>query len=71
MTDALVEGNRIEIRGFGSFATKLYKPYTGRNPRTGATIQVPPKRLPCFKAGKETKEVVDRKKTEAEAGGPA
>ena len=64
MTDALIKGNRIEVRGFGSFATKLYKPYTGRNPRTGTTIQVPPKRLPFFKAGKETKELVDRRLTE-------
>jgi integration host factor subunit beta len=67
MTEALVRGNRIEVRGFGSFATKLYKPYTGRNPRTGTTIQVPPKRLPFFKAGKETKELVDHRLADSQA----
>jgi integration host factor subunit beta len=61
MAEALVKGDRIEIRGFGSFATKVYKPYTGRNPRTGEAISVPTKRLPFFKVGKETKEKVDGK----------
>ncbi len=60
MTDALVKGDRIEIRGFGSFTTKNYGAYTGRNPRTGETIHVPPKKLPFFKVGKELKERVDR-----------
>jgi len=60
MTDALVRGERIEIRGFGSFTTKHYGAYTGRNPRTGETIHVPPKKLPFFKVGKELKERVDR-----------
>jgi len=60
MTAALVRGDRIEIRGFGSFTTKNYGAYTGRNPRTGETIQVPPKKLPFFKVGKELKERVDR-----------
>jgi len=59
MTDALVRGERIEIRGFGSFTTKHYGAYTGRNPRTGETIHVPPKKLPFFKVGKELKERVD------------
>lgn len=65
MAEALVKGDRIEIRGFGSFATKVYKPYTGRNPRTGQAINVPAKRLPFFKVGKETKEKVDRKEPAA------
>ena len=59
MTDTLVKGERIEIRGFGSFTAKDYESYTGRNPRTGETIQVAPKRLPFFKVGKELKERVD------------
>ena len=59
MTDALKRGERIEIRGFGSFTSKSYNAYTGRNPRTGETIHVPAKRLPFFKVGKELKERVD------------
>ena len=61
ISDALVKNDRVEIRGFGSFATKIYRPYTGRNPRTGNSIQVPVKKLPFFKVGKETKEKVDGK----------
>ena len=59
MTRALVSGQRIEIRGFGSFVVKDYKPYTGRNPKTGDPINVQPKKLPFFKVGKELKEKVD------------
>ena|SRR3990167_7909715 len=59
MINALAKNERIEIRGFGSFVTKSYKPYTGRNPRTGDKISVAPKRLPFFKVGKELKERVD------------
>ena len=59
MSDALSVGDRIEIRGFGSFTCKSYDAYTGRNPRTGETIHVPSKRLPFFKVGKELKERVD------------
>lgn len=59
MTEALKRGERIEIRGIGSFIVKDYKSYTGRNPRTGESIQVSPKRLPFFKVGKELKERVD------------
>jgi len=66
ISDTLVKGDRVEVRGFGSFSTKLYEPYTGRNPRTGIQIQVPAKRLPFFKAGKETKVIVDRKPSAAE-----
>lgn len=61
MTDAIMKGDRIEIRGFGSFAVKDYGSYVGRNPRTGESIQVQPKRLPFFKVGKELKERVDGK----------
>jgi integration host factor subunit beta len=59
MTDILAGGGRIEIRGFGSFVTKNYEAYTGRNPRTGESIQVQPKRLPTFKVGKELRERVN------------
>lgn len=61
MTETLVGGGRIEIRGFGSFVNKEYGAYTGRNPRTGESIHVPAKRLPFFKVGKELKERVDSK----------
>jgi integration host factor subunit beta len=53
MTEVLQEGKRIEIRGFGSFFTKSYKPYSGRNPRTGETVEVRPKKLPHFRPSKE------------------
>ena len=59
ITDGLVSGKRVEIRGFGSFRSKSYRAYTGRNPRTGEPIQVPAKRLPTFKAGKELRQRVD------------
>lgn len=67
MVDAMKSGDRIEIRGFGSFVVKNYEAYSGRNPRTGASIQVKPKRLPFFKVGKELKERVDG----SESGGEA
>ncbi|MFV0423684.1 HU family DNA-binding protein [Oleidesulfovibrio sp.] len=57
--DALVEGDRVEIRGFGSFKVKEYKGYVGRNPKTGDSVKVAPKRLPVFRAGKEMKELVN------------
>ena len=63
MTDVLAQGGRIEIRGFGSFVCREYGTYTGRNPRTGESISVEPKKLPFFKVGKELKERVDGKWT--------
>lgn len=59
MTATLVNNGRIEIRGFGSFVNRNYEPYKGRNPRTGESIDVKPKRLPFFKVGKELRERVD------------
>src|SRR5262245_1488650 len=59
MTAAMKAGDRIEIRGFGSFKVKLYKPYVGRNPKTGDKVPVKSKKLPVFKVGKELKEMVD------------
>lgn len=59
MADALKKDDRIEIRGFGSFVNRNYGSYQGRNPKTGQVVQVPPKRVPFFKVGKELKEMVD------------
>lgn len=59
MFRAMVKGDRIEIRGLGSFVVKSYGAYTGRNPRTGESIHVGPKKLPFFKVGKDLKEMVD------------
>ena len=59
ISDTLAKNERVEIRGFGSFTVKKYKPYVGRNPKTGTKISVPPKKLPFFKVGKELKELVN------------
>jgi len=59
ITETIAKGERVEIRGFGSFTVKQYKPYVGRNPKTGEQIQVPSKKLPFFKVGKELKDMVD------------
>ncbi len=59
MEDALIRGERVEIRGFGSFKVKRYEGYQGRNPKTGQIIEVSDKKLPFFKVGKELKERVD------------
>ena len=56
MEESLRRGERIEIRGFGSFEIREYKSYEGRNPRTGEPVEVKPKKLPFFKVGKELKE---------------
>jgi integration host factor subunit beta len=58
---SLVNGDRIEIRGFGSFTMKEYKGYTGRNPKSGDTVTVAPKRLPSFRLGKELKGYLNQK----------
>ncbi len=60
MAGALAKGERIEIRGFGNFTVRSYQSYKGRNPRTGAKVDVLPKKLPFFKVGKELKERVDK-----------
>lgn len=59
MTDALAAGDRIEIRGFGSFQVKERRSREGRNPRTGDKVEVESKKVPFFKVGKELKERVD------------
>jgi len=59
MGHALEQGGRIEIRGFGSFSVHTRPPRIGRNPRSGATVAIPAKRVPHFKAGKALREAVD------------
>jgi integration host factor subunit beta len=59
MTEALAGGDRIEIRGFGSFQVKSRRPREGRNPRTGVKVAVEAKKVPFFKVGKELKERAD------------
>ena len=59
MTMSLVNGQRIEIRGFGSFQINHRPPRTGRNPKSGQTVQIPEQYRPHFKAGRELRERVD------------
>jgi integration host factor subunit beta len=59
LTDALARGDRIEIRGFGSFTLNYRPPRLGRNPKSGEKVQVPAKYVPHFKPGKELRERVD------------
>jgi len=59
MVQALAEGQRIEIRGFGSFSLSQRAPRVGRNPKSGEQVMVPSKQVPHFKAGKELRERVD------------
>ena len=56
---ALESGDKVEIRGFGSFRTRQRKARIGRNPKTGVEVEVPPKRVPHFKPSKELKDLVD------------
>ena len=75
MIDALKRGEGIEIRGFGSFTIRKYDAYEGRNPRTGETVHVKPKRLAFFKVGKELRERVNTGRlrpdaVKAETGSP-
>lgn len=59
MSDALARGHRIEIRGFGSFSVSHRPARVGRNPRSGAQVIIPEKRVPHFKPGKALRETVD------------
>jgi integration host factor subunit beta len=63
---ALQRGEKIELRGFGSFRLRQREPRKGRNPKTGDKVDVPPKKVPYFKPGKELKELINR-----ETGVPA
>ena len=60
VSEALVKGQRIEIRGFGSFSVTQRPPRLGRNPRSGESVHIPAKRVPHFKPGKALRENVDR-----------
>jgi integration host factor subunit beta len=59
ITQALAEGDKVELRGFGSFRTKHREARRGRNPKTGATVDVDPKTVPFFKPGKEFRALID------------
>ncbi|EGV04919.1 integration host factor, beta subunit [Haemophilus pittmaniae HK 85] len=59
ITSSLEEGDRVEVRGFGSFALHHRQPRVGRNPKTGGTVELSAKSVPHFKAGKELKERVN------------
>ena len=65
MGESLARGQRIEIRGFGSFGLNYRPPRVGRNPKSGEKVQVPEKHVPHFKAGKELRERVDFTKGDA------
>lgn len=60
MVDSLKSGGRIELRGFGSFSVRDYDGYMGRNPKNGEVVNVAPKKMPFFKAGKEIKEAINK-----------
>ncbi|MEW5782863.1 MAG: integration host factor subunit beta [Pseudomonadota bacterium] len=60
LAETLAKGERIEIRGFGSFSLNYRPPRIGRNPKSGAKVEVPAKYVPHFKAGKELRERVDQ-----------
>ena len=64
---SLREGEKIELRGFGSFRLRRREPRKGRNPKTGDKVDVPPKKVPYFKPGKELKELINREAEAAEA----
>ncbi len=69
MIEALKSGERIEIRGFGSFQVKVREAREGRNPKTGQPVHISAKRTPFFKVGKELKEMVDRSLPASATGG--
>ncbi len=69
IVDALHRGEKIELRGFGSFRLRQREPRKGRNPKTGDKVDVPPKKVPYFKPGKELKDLINRAIEEAGADG--
>jgi integration host factor subunit beta len=70
IVNSLRAGEKIELRGFGSFRLRSRKSRTGRNPKTGERVDVPSKKIPYFKPGKELKELINQKMAEAAAGEP-
>ena len=71
MTDSLARGQRIEIRGFGSFGVKQRRERQGRNPKTGTRVEVPSKRIPYFKPSKELKDLVNNSSGDGAQPAPA
>lgn len=71
IVDSLRAGQKIELRGFGSFRLRSRKSRTGRNPKTGEKVEVPSKKIPYFKPGKELKELINKALAESEADAPA
>ena len=72
ITDSLAEGKKVELRGFGSFRIRQRNARVGRNPKSGEKVDVPSKKVPFFKAGKELRELVDEHEAQEaarEAGG--
>jgi integration host factor subunit beta len=65
---SLRSGDKVEIRGFGSFHTRQRRGRIGRNPKTGARVEVPPKKIPFFKSSKELRELVDGRTSTPERG---
>ncbi len=61
VVEAIKDGEKVELRGFGSFRTRTRQARAGRNPRTGAQVQVPPKLVPYFKPGKQLRETLGGK----------
>lgn len=68
ITDALNKGDKVELRGFGSFRIRHRGAREGRNPKTGTKVKVPPKKVPFFRAGKELKEMINNKKEQKPEG---
>ena len=65
IAEALQQGEKVELRGFGSFRLRRREPREGRNPRTGDRVAVPPRRVAYFKPGKELKELINREPAQA------
>ncbi len=68
IVDSLRAGQKIELRGFGSFRLRSRKSRTGRNPKTGEKVEVPSKKIPYFKPGKELKELINKVISEGDGG---
>ena len=67
ITDSLADGKKVELRGFGSFRIRQRNARVGRNPKSGQKVDVPSKKVPFFKAGKELRELVDEREAEEAA----
>jgi integration host factor subunit beta len=67
ITDSLAEGKKVELRGFGSFRIRQRNARVGRNPKSGQKVDVPSKKVPFFKAGKELRELVDEREAQEAA----